>query len=141
VQGVGNLMVRVGRCCAPVPGDRIIGVVTRGRGITVHRQDCINVDPVEPERRIEVSWDTGEAHSFPARIVVTGEDRKNLLADISKKISSTGTNIQSGDFAAEDGLVRVAFIVQVRNLKQLNDIMRAVRSIRNVRSAHRAEGD
>ncbi|UCE02540.1 MAG: bifunctional (p)ppGpp synthetase/guanosine-3',5'-bis(diphosphate) 3'-pyrophosphohydrolase [Candidatus Latescibacterota bacterium] len=141
VHGIGNLVLRFGRCCAPVPGDRIIGVVTRGRGITVHRADCINVDRVESERRIEVSWDTGEAQSFPARIEVTGEDRKNLLADISKKISSTGTNIQSGDFASEDGMVRVSFIVQVRNLRQLNEIMGAVRAIRNVRSVRRAEGE
>jgi GTP pyrophosphokinase len=141
VQGIGNLVLRFGRCCAPVPGDRIIGVVTRGRGITVHREDCINVDSVESERRIDVSWDTGEAHSFPARIEVTGEDRKNLLADISKKISATGTNIQSGDFASEDGMVRVSFIVQVRNLRQLNEIMSVVRAIRNVRSVRRAEGD
>jgi GTP pyrophosphokinase len=140
VQGLGNLVMRFANCCGPVPGDAIIGVVTRGRGVSVHRRDCVNVDPVEPERRIEVSWDVGEKHSFLVRILVTGEDRTNLLADISKKISATSTNIQSGDFAAEDGLVRVSFLVEVRNLRQLQDVLRAVHSVKSVRSVKRDEG-
>ena len=139
VQGVGNLMVRFAHCCGPVPGDRIQGVVTRGRGISVHRQDCVNLDAVEADRRIDVSWDVGEKTSFLARLIVTGEDRKNLLADISKKISATGTNIQSGDFASVDGLVRVSFIIEVNNLRQLNEVMRTVRTVQNVRRVSRGE--
>ncbi|MFQ5598936.1 MAG: RelA/SpoT family protein [Candidatus Krumholzibacteriia bacterium] len=140
VQGVGNLMVRFAHCCNPVPGDRIMGVVTRGRGISVHRQDCVNAgELIDSERRIDVSWDVGEPQSFLARIVVTGEDRKNLLADMSKKVSATGTNIQSGEFAAEDGLVRVTFLIEVRNLRQLNEVMGAVRSVKSVRSVRRDE--
>ncbi len=139
VQGVGNLMVRFAHCCGPVPGDRIQGVVTRGRGISVHRQDCVNLDAVEADRRIDVSWDVGEKTSFLARLCVTGEDRKNLLADISKKISATGTNIQSGDFASVDGLVRVSFIIEVHNLRQLNEVMRTVRTVQNVRRVTRGE--
>jgi len=140
IQGIGNLVVRFANCCGPVPGDSIIGIVTRGRGVSVHRRDCINVEPVEAERRIEVSWDVGEKHSFLARIQVTGEDRTNLLADISKKISATSTNIQSGDFAAEDGLVRVSLLVEVRNLRQLQDVLHAIRSVKNVHSVNREEG-
>ncbi|HZL86673.1 MAG TPA: bifunctional (p)ppGpp synthetase/guanosine-3',5'-bis(diphosphate) 3'-pyrophosphohydrolase [Candidatus Krumholzibacteria bacterium] len=139
VQGVGNLMVRFAHCCGPVPGDRIQGVVTRGRGISVHRQDCVNLDAVEADRRIDVSWDVGEKTSFLARLCVTGEDRKNLLADISKKISATGTNIQSGDFASVDGLVRVSFIIEVNNLRQLNEVMRTVKTVQNVRRVTRGE--
>ncbi len=139
VQGVGNLMVRFAHCCGPVPGDRIRGVVTRGRGISVHRDDCVNLDSVEADRRIDVSWDVGEKQSFLARVFVTGEDRKNLLADISKKISATGTNIQSGDFASVDGLVRVSFIIEVHNLRQLNEVMHAVRTVQNVRRVTRGE--
>ncbi len=139
IQGMGSLMVRFAHCCAPIPGDRIRGVVTRGRGISVHRQDCINLDAVEADRRIDVSWDVGEKQSFLARVLVTGEDRKNLLADISKRISATGTNIQSGDFASVDGLVRVSFIVEVSNLRQLTDVLRAVKTVPNVRRVSRGE--
>ena len=141
VQGIGNLMIRFAHCCAPVPGDRIMGIITKGRGISVHRQDCINVldGALEPGRKIEVSWDAGEEQSFLVRIVVTGDDRTNLLADISKKISATGTNIQSGDFTAEDGLARATFIVEVRNLRHLNEVMQAVRIVKSVRSVQRSE--
>jgi GTP pyrophosphokinase len=142
VQGVGNLMIRFAHCCAPVPGDRIVGIITKGRGISVHRQDCINVvgSPVEAERRVDVSWDAGEGHSFQVRIVVTGEDRTNLLADLSKKISATGTNIHSGDFTSSDGLMRCTFIVEVRTLKHLNEVITAIRTVRSVRSVVRDEG-
>jgi GTP diphosphokinase / guanosine-3',5'-bis(diphosphate) 3'-diphosphatase len=142
VQGVGNLMIRFAHCCAPVPGDRIMGIITKGRGISVHRHDCINVvgSSLDPERLVQVSWDAGEGQSFPVRIVVTGDDRTNLLADISKKISSTGTNIHSGDFASEDGLMRCTFIVDVRNLKHLSEVLAAVRTVKSVRNVVRDEG-
>jgi GTP pyrophosphokinase len=140
VQGIGNLMVRFANCCNPVPGDRITGIVTRGRGISVHRQDCVNLDQgVEPERRIEVSWDVGDKSAFLARILVLGEDRKDLLADISRRISATGTNIKSGDFSSEEGMVRVRMIVEVHNLRQLNELMHAVRQIKHVHDVTREE--
>jgi GTP pyrophosphokinase len=140
VQGIGNLMVRFANCCNPVPGDRITGIVTRGRGISVHRQDCVNLDQgVEPERRIEVSWDVGDKSAFLARILVLGEDRKDLLADISRRISATGTNIKSGDFSSEEGMVRVRMIVEVHNLRQLNELMHAVRGIKHVHDVTREE--
>jgi GTP pyrophosphokinase len=142
VHGVGSLMVRFAHCCAPVPGDRIVGIITKGRGISVHRQDCVNIlgGAVEPDRHIEVAWDAGEGQSFPVRIVVTGDDRTNLLADLSKKISAAGVNIQSGDFTSEDGLMRCTFIVQVGTLRELEDIMAAVRTVKSVRSVARDEG-
>jgi GTP pyrophosphokinase len=140
VQGIGNLMVRFANCCNPVPGDRITGIVTRGRGISVHRQDCVNLDHgVEEERRIEVSWDVGDRSSFMARILVLGEDRKDLLADISRRISATGTNIKSGEFSSEDGMVRVRMLVEVQNLRQLNELMHAVRGIKHVHDVTREE--
>jgi GTP pyrophosphokinase len=140
VQGIGNLMVRFANCCNPVPGDRITGIVTRGRGISVHRQDCVNLDQgIEPERRIEVSWDVGDKSAFLARILVLGEDRKDLLADISRRISATGTNIKSGDFSSEEGMVRVRMIVEVHNLRQLNELMHAVRGIKHVHDVTREE--
>jgi GTP pyrophosphokinase len=142
VHGVGSLMVRFAHCCAPVPGDRIVGIITKGRGISVHRQDCVNIigGSVEADRRIDVAWDAGEGQSFPVRIVVTGDDRTNLLADLSKKISASGVNIQSGDFTSEDGLMRCTFIVQVGTLRELEDIMTAIRTVKSVRSVARDEG-
>jgi GTP pyrophosphokinase len=142
VQGVGNLMIRFAQCCAPVPGDRIVGIITKGRGISVHRQDCINVAAaaVEADRRIEVSWDAGEQHAFAVKVVVTGDDRTNLLADLSKKISATGTNILKGEFNSGDGLMHCTFMVEVRNLRHLNDVMSALRTVKSVRSVARSAG-
>jgi len=142
VQGVGNLMIRFAQCCTPVPGDRITGVITKGRGISVHRQDCVNVvgNAVEPDRSIAVTWDAGEEHAFAVKIVVTGDDRTNLLADLSKKISATGTNILKGEFNSGDGLMHCTFTVEVRNLRHLNDVLAALRTVKSVRSVARSEG-
>src|SRR5439155_20813157 len=85
IQGIDNVMLSFARCCQPVPGDPVVGIVTIGRGISVHRQDCPNTfgDRVAPERRVPVDWDTRLGETFPVRLVVYGHDRTSLLADIA----------------------------------------------------------
>lgn len=147
IQGLGNLMIRFAKCCQPVPGDRIKGIVTIGRGVSVHREDCENLDPsrIDPDRLLEVTWDVDEDTAFPVQLVVAGHDRLNLLADISKVISDLGVNIQAGSFSGEHEYAHCTFHVEVRNLKHLEKILKAVRSLPGVTRVERAaitlEGD
>jgi GTP pyrophosphokinase len=131
VAGVDNLVVLFARCCNPIPGDEIIGLITRGRGVSVHRAGCSNLkDPgLEEERLIEVSWDADPEQTFVVKLVVIARDRRNLLAEMSQVIGAEGANIQGGEFSVEHDVARAVIIVEVRNLNTLQKILRAVRRI------------
>jgi GTP pyrophosphokinase len=140
IQGLDNLMIRFARCCQPVPGDPIKGIVTVGRGVSVHRSDCDNLDPsrIAPERLIEVSWDVGEESAFPVQLVVAGHDRMNLLADISRSISDMGVNIQAGSFEGSNEYAHCTFVVEVRNLAHLAKIIKSIQRLPGVDRVERA---
>ena len=139
VAGVDNLMVSFARCCQPIPGDSIVGVITRGRGVSVHRAGCTNLsDPnLGPERLIDVVWDSAPDQTFMVKLIITANDRNNLLMDISNVISLTNTNISSGEFSAEDDLAKVTLVVEVKNLNSLEKILKAIRKVRGVQNIER----
>lgn len=139
VAGVDNLMVSFARCCQPIPGDSIVGLITRGRGVSVHRAGCTNLnDPnMGPERMIEVIWDSGPEQTFMVKLIILAQDRSNLLMEISNVISLTNTNISSGEFASEDDLAKVTLVVEVRNLNKLENILKAIRKVRGVQGIDR----
>ena len=139
VAGVDNLMVSFARCCQPIPGDSILGIITRGRGVSVHRAGCSNLnDPnLGPERMIEVTWDSGSDQTFMVKLIIQADDRKNLLMDISNTLSLTNTNIASGDFSAEDDLAKVVLVVEVRNLNKLEKILKTLGKVRGVQGIER----
>jgi len=139
VAGVDNLMVSFARCCQPIPGDSIVGVITRGRGVSVHRPGCTNLnDPnLGPERMIEVTWDTGPDQTFMVKLIIMAQDRKNLLMDISNMLSQTHTNISSGEFAVEDDLAKVTLVVEVSNLNNLDKVQKAIGKVRGVQAIER----
>src|SRR2546428_8071529 len=105
IQGVDGLMVRYAQCCQPVPGDAVVGYVTQGRGISIHRSDCPNllVLSAEAERRVEIDWQESEGETFVVRLVVSGEDRRGLYADIFQAISESGTKLRSPELPSRDG--------------------------------------
>ncbi len=137
LQGVDNLMVRYAGCCQPIPGDEIVGVVTRGRGVSVHRASCPNLAAIEPERQLEVTWDVAPDQTFLVKLIVTSTDRRNLLADLSKVIADEGTNIQSGDFSGGHDFAQLTFLLEVRNLNGLERIQRALRRVPGVQKVER----
>jgi GTP pyrophosphokinase len=141
IQGLDNLMVTFAKCCQPVPGDPVVGIVTRGRGVTVHRTDCPNTfeDRVAAERRLLVDWDAAPEDSFVVKLSVYGEDRKSLLADIANAISATNTNIRTAGIKANDRKARGAFVVEVRNLSHLRQVIRAVEQVDGVESVEREQ--
>jgi GTP pyrophosphokinase len=141
IQGVDNLMINYAKCCQPVPGDPVVGIVTRGRGVTVHRTDCPNTfdDRVAPERRLLVDWDAAPDDSFVVKLSIFGVDRKSLLADIAKAISTTNTNIRTAGIKARDRNAQGAFVVEVRDLSHLRGVMRAIERVEGVEAVEREE--
>ncbi len=139
IQGLSNLMIRFAKCCQPVPGEGITGLITRGRGVSVHSSDCPNVlnDRIPEEKRIEVDWDVNVDESFAVGIRVYGEDRPSLLADIAQAISQTGTNIRTADVGATDRAAAGVFQVDVRDLEHLDKVMKAVARVRGVSRVER----
>ncbi len=141
IQGISNVMVSYARCCQPVPGDPVVGIVTIGRGVSVHRQDCPNtfIDRVPVERRVPVDWDAGPAEAFPVRLVITGQDRPSLLADLAKVIAATGVNIRTAGMQAEDRVVRGVFVVEVPHLLKLQEVITAIRKLPGVQRVERRQ--
>ena len=141
VQGVDNLMVRLAKCCQPVPGERIAGVVTRGRGVSVHRADCPNAQEgrVEAERRVDLSWDVQDTRAFVVKLVIYGDDRQGMLGDLANAITGTGTNIRNAGVRAMDGDARGTFLVEVNNLSHLKRVITAVRNVKGVRAVERTQ--
>src|SRR5690606_6894555 len=128
IQGMENLMVRYSQCCQPVPGDEVIGYITRGRGVSIHRVDCPNVLNLadHPERRVEVEWEAEAGERFFVRLEMEGTDRRGLVADIASTITQTNTNIKSVNVQAEEMGMRGEFVVEVENLDHLKRVVNAV---------------
>jgi GTP pyrophosphokinase len=119
----------------------VIGIVTRGHGVSVHRQDCPNTfgGRVAPERKVSVEWDTAIGETFPVRLVVYGHDRTSLLADIAKEIAATQVNIRSAGMASEDRTARGVFVVEVPHLAKLQEVMRRIRKVQGVSRVERRQ--
>jgi guanosine-3',5'-bis(diphosphate) 3'-pyrophosphohydrolase len=133
IQGVDGLMVRYAQCCQPVPGDAVVGYVTQGRGISIHRSDCPNLLTLDSaDRRVEIDWQEVEGESFAVRLVLNAEDRRGLYADIMSAISKTGTNIRRADLHTRDGSAYGAIFIEVDNLPHLDKVLKAVRRIKGV---------
>ena len=141
IGGVDNLMVRYSQCCQPVPGDKVIGYITRGRGISIHRTDCPNVLSLDqdPGRRVEIEWRAERDDRFFVHLHMHGSDRRGLLGDVARTISETATDIQHADMRATDGGMTAAFVVEVQNLNHLKRVMEAVQRVKGVTSVIRRE--
>jgi GTP diphosphokinase / guanosine-3',5'-bis(diphosphate) 3'-diphosphatase len=141
IQGVDGLMVRYAQCCQPVPGDPVVGYVTRGRGVSIHRADCPNLLLLahEPERRLEIDWQEAQGERFVVRLALEGNDRRGLYADLAAAVSSTGTDIKSMDLRSVDGRTLGSMLVEVENLTHLEKIIRAARRIKGVTEVARRE--
>ena len=140
VQGADGLMVRYAQCCQPVPGDKVVGYVTQGRGISIHRADCPNLLTLSSgERRVDIDWQESAGESFAVRLVLSGEDRRGLYADIMEAISQTGTNIRGADLHSKDATVFGNVFVEVDNLTHLAKVLKAVRKVKGVTEIERRE--
>jgi len=140
VKGLGDVWVRLGRCCTPVPGDQIVGFVTRGQGVSVHRADCPNVKTLrrEPERMIEVSWAEGKSTSFVVAIQVEALDRTRLLSDIATMLSDQHVNILSANSTTgRDRITRLRFSFELADITHLSSLLASVKRVESVYDAYR----
>ncbi len=143
VQGVGNLLTTVARCCNPLPGDPIVGYVTRGKGVTVHRVDCSNIlRRQDTERLVEVEWGSMAQQTFPVVIKVRAWDRGGLLRDIANVVASEGVNMSSVTSAThkKDNLATISATLEVAEVKQLITILNKIDQLPNVIEVRRQEG-
>ncbi len=141
IQGVDGMMVRYAQCCQPVPGDPVVGYVTRGRGVSIHRSDCPNLLMLvqEPERRLEIDWKELEGEKFMVRLALEATDRRGLYADLATAVSATGTDIRSFELHSSDGHVIGELAVEVGNLAHLQKILKAARRVKGVTEVARRE--
>jgi GTP pyrophosphokinase len=138
VKEIDHIMVKFGKCCKPLPGEKIKGYITRGRGVTVHTYDCLYIQGCDQERLIDVRWDDRKKFNYPVKVEVTSIDKKGLLADISAAISSAEANISNATARTlEDNKAVSTFDLEVSNFKHLQSVMRAIEHVKGVMKVNR----
>jgi GTP diphosphokinase / guanosine-3',5'-bis(diphosphate) 3'-diphosphatase len=139
VKGVEDLLVRFAVCCNPVPGDPIVGYITRGRGVTVHRTDCTNVKAsAEKDRHVEVEWEKSDVRTYPVAIRIEGWDRDGFLRDVAAVISENQVALVAlSALANPDKSATVNPTLQVTSVEQLSRVLAKLEGVRDVFSVHR----
>jgi guanosine-3',5'-bis(diphosphate) 3'-pyrophosphohydrolase len=138
VKGVDDILIKFGKCCQPVPGDPIIGYITRGYGVTVHRTTCVNALSMNPERQIEVEWNQEASETYPVKIRIISQDRVGLLADVVGNISKFGANILNAKTETrENKIVDSFFTIVVEDTTHLEKIVSAVKKVKYVQEVKR----
>jgi guanosine-3',5'-bis(diphosphate) 3'-pyrophosphohydrolase len=138
-----NFMHHYAKCCHPIPGDEVVGYVTTGEGIKIHRRSCKNIEGMmrlEPNRIMEVNWPAETVATFVAGIKIAGDDRQGMLSDVTHAISSyLNTNIRSVNIDAQDSVFDGTFIVDVKDTGHLERILEKIRRVPGVKRAERFE--
>ena len=143
IEGVDNLLVRIARCCNPVPGDKIIGFITRGHGVSIHRVKCPNLNQhrQDSNRFLAASWEDETQQSYPVHIEVTAHDRKGLLADVMNAVAESKVNITAvNGRTAKDKTAIIHMTVDVRDRVHLEQVMNKVKKVRDIYSVRRYSG-
>ncbi|WP_270164576.1 RelA/SpoT family protein [Paenibacillus sp. SYP-B4298] len=142
VKGVDNLLVRFARCCNPVPGDEIIGYITRGRGVSVHRHDCANIplgaEGEEAARVIEVEWEDAVEANYSVDIEITGHDRRGLLNEVLQAVSESKTNIAAVSGRSDKNKISMIHMtILIRNIEHLQSVVEKIKRVKDVYSVQR----
>jgi GTP diphosphokinase / guanosine-3',5'-bis(diphosphate) 3'-diphosphatase len=140
VKGVDNLLIRFSRCCSPIPGDEIVGYVTRGRGVSIHRKDCINVPPQDSKdnRLLEVEWESTPDLSYHVDIEVTGLDRRGLINEVMTVIAETKTDITAVNGRTDKRkIATIDLSINIRNLDHLHTVVERIKRIKDIYTVRR----
>jgi GTP pyrophosphokinase len=142
IEGIGNLLTTLARCCQPLPGDHVRGFITRGRGVSVHRADCVSLARLarrDPDRVIEVTWGSAASQAYEVDVEIRGYDRKGLQKDVTSVISNAATHIiaSSSRMFARTGEVEMRFTLRVRDFEQLSTLLGKLHALPNVVEARR----
>ena len=140
IDGIDNVMVSFGKCCNPIPGDNLIGFITRGRGVTVHNSFCKNLPLInhEKDRLVSLDWNVKSSDQFNVDLKVVGQDYKGWLKDLSQCIAKQNININSVDIRVNDSIAEAKFIVEVNNKRQLARLIRKIKKLTNIDYVERA---
>jgi GTP pyrophosphokinase len=142
VRGADDMLVFRARCCSPIQGERIVGYITRGKGVSVHSVNCPNVTNLmfDPERRIEVEWAKGDGPAvYTQRLTLEADDRKGILADVSARIAAVNTNILDIEARTDPtGRATIKVTVQISDVKHLDKVMKSLRGVKGVLGVERA---
>lgn len=143
IEGMDNLLIRMARCCNPVPGDDIVGYITKGRGVSVHRTDCPNIRALPPQERsrfIDVEWDTSRELNYNVDITVVADDRNGLFSDLSKTCDNLEAHISGVNTKNEgDGFIRIILTLTIENITQMQKILRSLKNVEGVSEVYRTE--
>lgn len=137
VKGQEDMLVRFAHCCNPVPGDDIVGYITRGRGVSIHRRDCNNLSDFEPEREIEVSWASEGNISYLADVQLLAYDRRGIVIDITNMIYNNDLKLMSINATGKNGVATVTLSVEIKNTQQLDSLMKQMKKISGVIEVYR----
>ncbi len=138
IKDMDNIVTHLAKCCHPIPGDSVIGYITRGKGITIHRYDCKHIKSADPVRLIDVKWEASNEETYPTRLVVLSVNKMGMLADISAAISKKEANIVSAKIDSTNDNKGIAFFtVEVKNLAHLNEVIKSIKRIKDIISAKR----
>ena len=139
IMGTGGLLANLARCCHPVPGDDIVGYITRGRGVTVHRTDCANIKAGnEPERLVEVAWEhVPNDHHYSIPVEIVAYDREGLMRDISILIADVGVNMSAVNVSTRQNIALIELTMEIHNVDQLTRILSRLEGVENVVEARR----
>lgn len=133
IHGCDDIMLHLAKCCTPVPGDEVVGYITRGRGITVHVENCPNIAHLEPERQVDVTWDTSSENEYPVKLMVVTADQKGMLALVSSAISKEDANIIEAKVnTSVDLSATFSFLIQVSSGDHLNKVLSSIRQVSGV---------
>ncbi|RPJ57588.1 MAG: bifunctional (p)ppGpp synthetase/guanosine-3',5'-bis(diphosphate) 3'-pyrophosphohydrolase, partial [Dehalococcoidia bacterium] len=141
IQGVDGMVVQFAKCCNPIPGDKIFGFITRGRGLTIHAADCPNVHTYDDQRSIEVSWGLDKDFTYPVKLKILGSDRKGLLSDISTIMASNKVNIINAQAMTNpDRTAAGIYEIEIGHISQLQKVIKSIQKIKGVQSVERMRG-
>ncbi len=133
IHGHDDIMIHLGKCCTPVPGDEVVGYITRGRGVTIHRETCPNVSALEPDRKVEVQWTTDNDVNYPVKLNVVTADQKGMLAAVSNAISAAEANILEAKVTTNpDQSAHFTFVAEVRDGDHLKKVVSGIKKVGGV---------
>jgi GTP pyrophosphokinase len=138
IAGIDNMLLRFAKCCTPVPGDSIVGLVTRGRGVSVHRSDCPNLKQVDQARLLEATWEESTEGSYPVEIEVSAMDRNRILSDVVNAVAEAKVNITALNARSNrDGTATIYMTVTVMDVNHLENVINRINRVRDVYLVHR----
>lgn len=146
VDGLENCLVKFAKCCTPVPGDPVVGFITRGYGVSVHRQDCPNADPArrkesEKGRWVPVSWGRSEQDLYQTTLDISAKDRPNLFLDVAAALSAAKIRVDTLTAKGmPDGFALVSVVISIRDREELDTVMKKLGSVQGVLGVQRARG-